>query len=142
MIRLLSITFEKTTGSRARNEQEATKVILILWNLIILIFAKSVTADTPIRSSMPTFGTSTLEAMRLHWPPWIYLGLMSWNEIVRSPSSKAEDRGTFWSLIHVVRSMETEGLVHLAELMGRLYQLEDAYRLRKQQPGYLETVLD
>jgi hypothetical protein len=98
------------------------------------MFAKSVIADTPIRSSMPVFRKSTLEAMREHWPPWIYLGLMSWNDIVRSPSLEYEDRGAFWSLIKVVRSMEAEGLVHLADLMDRLYQLEDIYRTQKRQP--------
>jgi hypothetical protein len=132
--RLLSTTIQTTIGSYSRKAQEATKVILILWHLINLMFAKSVIADTPIRSSMPVFRKSTLEAMREHWPPWIYLGLMSWNDIVRSPSLEYEDRGAFWSLIKVVRSMEAEGLVHLADLMDRLYQLEDIYRTQKRQP--------
>lgn len=142
MSRLLSTTLHATTDSGVRKAQEATKVILILWNLIVSMFAKGITADTPVQSSMPIFSTSSLEAMRVHWSPWIYLGLMSWNEIVRSPSSEFEDRGSLWSLINLVRSMEVEGLVHLADIMGRLYQLEDTYRLRKQPPEDLEFVGD
>jgi hypothetical protein len=139
--RLLSITFKTTTELQARKGQEATKVILILWNLVILMFAKGITADTSVRSSMPVFRNSTLEAMREYWPPWIYPGLMSWNKIVHSPSLEVEDRGTFCSLINVVRSMEAEGLVHLAGLMDRLCQLEDTYRIHRRQPEDIEFVL-
>ena len=129
--KLLSTTSEITIHSHARKAQEATKVILVLWNLITLMFAKCVIdPDVSVRSSMPIFRRSTLEAMREHWPPWIYLGLMSWNEMVRSPSSEAESRANLCSLINVVRSMETEALVHLADFMDRLYQLEDIYRMK------------
>lgn len=138
---LLSITFETTSESQTRKAQEATKVILILWNLITLMFAKRTTVDAPVRSSMPVFRNLTLEMMREYWPPWIYLGLMSWNAIVRSPMLDVEDSGTFWSLINVVRSMEAEGLVHLAVLMDRLYQLEDTYRIQRRQPQDIEFVL-
>ena len=141
MNRLLSTTIQIATESHARKVQEATRVSLILWNLITLLFAKSAVADTPVRGSMPIFGSSTLEAMRDHWPPWIHVGLMSWNDIVRSPSLETENKGTFWSLINVVRSMEAEGLVRLADLMDRLCQLEDIYRIKKRQQQALGLVL-
>ena len=140
--KLLSTTSEITIDSHARKAQEATRVILVLWNLITLMFAKCVIdPKVSVRSSMPIFRRSTLEAMREHWPPWIYLGLMSWNEMVRSPSLESEGRGNLWSLINVVRSMETEALVHLADFMDLLYQLEDIHRFEKRQQQALELVL-
>ena len=141
MNRLLSTMIPMTTEPHARKAQEATKVILILWNLIVLMFGKCIISpDVQIRGSMPIFGKSTLDAKREQWPPWIYLGLMSWNEIVRSPLSETGDRGTLLSLINVVRSMEAEGLVHLADLMARLYQLEGTYRMNKSQQKDLALV--
>ena len=138
--RLLSTLINTATDLHARRVQEATKVVLILWNLITLGFAKNVVADIPVRGSMLVFTDSTLE-MREDWPPWIKLGLMSWNEIVRSPSLERDNRGPFWSLINLVRSMEAESLVQLAGLMHRLYQLEDIYLMQKQQGRDLELVL-
>ena len=134
---LLSRSFQAESDIQLRKAREGTKTVLILWTLVLILFVKGTISDSTVRDSMPTFKDTKLEAMRDFWAPCVYDGLVKWNVVVRSSPSQygSKDRGTFFLLINVVRSMEIESTVRLGEFMKRLFELEGLYQAqdRRQQ---------